>query len=169
MHPTRFTRIDQTTWQIEPTGALRVPGVISADEDLILNMDDKVYEQTANVATLPGIVKAVYVMPDAHWGYGFPIGGVAAFAAALGGVIFGGGGEPSDLRRIEEDAQMAGAEHACVSNRAKERQRREMGTLGSGNHYLEVQAVCEIFDEQAAMNFGLKQDEVVVTIHCGSR
>ena len=91
MDPARFTRIDETTWQIEPTGAMRVPGVIYADEDLIRAMDDKVYEQTANVATLPGIVKAAYVMPDAHWGYGFPIGGVAAFDAEEGGVISAGG------------------------------------------------------------------------------
>ena len=91
MDPARFTRIDETTWQIEPTGAMRVPGVIYADEDLIRAMDDKVYEQTANVATLPGIVKAAYVMPDAHWGYGFPIGGVAAFDAEAGGVVSAGG------------------------------------------------------------------------------
>jgi tRNA-splicing ligase RtcB (3'-phosphate/5'-hydroxy nucleic acid ligase) len=91
MDPARFTRIDETTWQIEPTGAVRVPGVIYADEALIRAMDDKVYEQTANVATLPGIVKAAYVMPDAHWGYGFPIGGVAAFDAEEGGVVSAGG------------------------------------------------------------------------------
>ena len=91
MDPARFTRIDETTWQIEPIGAMRVPGVIYADEDLIRAMDDKVYEQTANVATLPGIVKAAYVMPDAHWGYGFPIGGVAAFDAEEGGVVSAGG------------------------------------------------------------------------------
>jgi tRNA-splicing ligase RtcB (3'-phosphate/5'-hydroxy nucleic acid ligase) len=91
MDPARFTRIDQTTWQIEPAGNMLVPGIIYADELLIRDMDDKVYEQTANVATLPGIVKAVYVMPDAHWGYGFPIGGVAAFDADEGGVISAGG------------------------------------------------------------------------------
>ena len=238
MDPARFTQVDQTTWRIEPTGAMRVPGIIYADEDLIRDMDDKVYEQTANVATLPGIVKAVYVMPDAHWGYGFPIGGVAAFDADEGGVISAGGvgfdvscgvrtmltalkvsditpvqkqladslyqqvpaglgskgaitldsfemdamlqggarwaiqrgwGKARDLERIEEGGQMVGAQPSCVSDRAKERQRREMGTLGSGNHYLEVQAVSEIFDEDAAATFGLKQDEVVVTIHCGSR
>jgi tRNA-splicing ligase RtcB (3'-phosphate/5'-hydroxy nucleic acid ligase) len=234
----QFTRIDETTWQIEPTGAMRVPGVIYADEDLIRAMDDKVYEQTANVATLPGIVKAVYVMPDAHWGYGFPIGGVAAFDAEEGGVVSAGGvgfdvscgvrtmltglrisdikqvqtsladslyqqipaglgskgsisldplgmdamlrggarwaiehgwGEARDLERIEEGGQMAGAQPGHVSERAKERQRREMGTLGSGNHYLEIQAIAEIFDKEAAEGFGLKQNEVVVTIHCGSR
>ena len=238
MDPARFSRIDQTTWQIEPIGAMRVPGIIYAEEDLIRDMDDKVYEQTVNVATLPGIVKAVYVMPDAHWGYGFPIGGVAAFDADEGGVVSAGGvgfdvscgvrtmlsrlkvsditpvqkeladllyrqipaglgskgtitldplemdamlkggarwaiergfGEARDLERIEEHGEMKGAEPAFVSNRAKERQRREMGTLGSGNHYLEVQAVTEIFDEETAAAFGLGQDEVIVTIHCGSR
>ena len=238
MDPARFTRVDPATWRIEPTGAMRVPGVIYADEDLISDMDDKVYEQTANVATLPGIVKAVYVMPDAHWGYGFPIGGVAAFDADEGGIVSAGGvgfdvscgvrtmltglkasdialvqkelanslfqqipaglgskgaitldpfemdamlkggarwaiergwGEARDLERIEEHGQMRSAEPACVSDRAKQRQRREMGTLGSGNHYLEAQAISEIFDQEAAKSFGLKQDEVVVTIHCGSR
>jgi tRNA-splicing ligase RtcB len=238
MDPARFTRVDGTTWRIEPTGAMRVPGIIYADEFLIREMDEKVCEQTVNVAALPGIAKASYVMPDAHWGYGFPIGGVAAFDAEEGGVVSAGGvgfdvscgvrtmltglqvrdiapvqkslaeslfrqipaglgrrgaitldpfemeamlkdgarwaiergwGEARDLERIEEKGQMAGAEPSLVSDRAKERQRREMGTLGSGNHYLEVQAVAEIFDQKAATTFGLKQDEVVVSIHCGSR
>src|SRR6516225_2383154 len=238
MDPARFTRIDGTTWQIEPTGAMRVPGIIYADEELIREMDDKVYVQAANVTTLPGIVQACYVMPDAHWGYGFPIGGVAAFDADEGGVVSAGGvgfdvscgvrtmlshlkvsqiapvqkefadslfqqipaglggkgaitldhvemeamlkggarwavergwGETRDLERIEEHGEMVGAEPSCVSDRAKERQQREMGTLGSGNHYLEVQAISEVFDKEAAGCFGLEPDEVVVTIHCGSR
>ena len=75
MDLSRLIRIDGTTWQIEPTGAMRVP-LIYAGEGLVREMDEKVYEQTVNVASLPGIVKAAYVMPDAHWGYGFPIGGV---------------------------------------------------------------------------------------------
>jgi len=238
MDPARFTKVDDTTWQIEPTGDMRVPGIIYADEDLIRGMDDKVYEQTSNVAMLPGIVKASYAMPDAHWGYGFPIGGVAAFDPDHGGVISAGGvgfdvscgvrtmltgltvpdimsvqrpladalfaavpagigsrgtialdtdemdamllggarwavergwGEARDLERIEERGEMAGADPSCVSDRAKKRQRREMGTLGSGNHYLEVQAVEEIFDDSAATDFGLEPGKVVVTIHCGSR
>ncbi len=238
MDPARFTRVDPTTWRIEPHGAMRVPAIIYADEDLIRDMDDKVYEQAANVATLPGIVQASYAMPDAHWGYGFPIGGVAAFDPDQGGVVSAGGvgfdiscgvrtmltglsvadilpvqksladslfrqipagvgstgaitldaidmdamlaggarwaiergwGDARDLERIEEQGTMAGAQPECVSDRAKERQRREMGTLGSGNHYLEVQAVAEIFDPAAAEAFGLAQDDVVVTIHCGSR
>jgi tRNA-splicing ligase RtcB len=80
-----------------------------------------------------------------------------------------GWGEMRDLERIEEQGRAAGARPECVSTRAKERQRREMGTLGSGNHYLEIQAVAEIFDASVADVFGLKRDDVVVTIHCGSR
>ena len=238
MDPARFTRVDPNTWRIEPHGAMRVPVVIYADEDLIRDMDDKVGEQAENVAMLPGIVQASYAMPDAHWGYGFPIGGVAAFDPDHGGVVSAGGvgfdiscgvrtmltglsvsdilpvqkaladslfrqipagvgstgaitldaaemeamlsggahwaadrgfGEARDFERIEEQGRMAGAQPEYVSDRAKERQRREMGTLGSGNHYLEVQAVTEIFDPTVAAAFGLKQDDVVVTIHCGSR
>ncbi|MEX2318466.1 MAG: RtcB family protein, partial [Bauldia sp.] len=238
MDPARFTRVDGVTWKIEPTGAMRVPAVVYADEDLLRGMDDKVAEQVANVAMLPGIVRAAYAMPDAHWGYGFPIGGVAAFDPKEGGVVSAGGvgfdiscgvrtmltglsisevlsvqepladslyrtipagvgsegkialdaaemnamleggarwaverswGEERDLARIEEGGQASGARPDFVSERANERQRREMGTLGSGNHYLEVQAVAEIFDEAAASAFDLGQDQVVVTIHCGSR
>ncbi len=238
MDPARFTRVDETAWRIEPYGAMRVPAIIYADENLIRDMDDKVYEQAVNVAMLPGIVKASYAMPDAHWGYGFPIGGVAAFDANEGGVVSAGGvgfdiscgvrtmltglkvadirpvqkvladslfrqipagvgstgvitlepvemdamllggarwavghgwGEARDLERIEEGGCMAGAEPAQVSDRAKKRQRKEMGTLGSGNHYLEVQAVAEIFDAKVAEIYRLEQDDVVVTIHCGSR
>jgi tRNA-splicing ligase RtcB len=217
---------------------MRVPAIIYADESLIRDMDDKVFEQAVNVATLPGIVQASYAMPDAHWGYGFPIGGVAAFDPELGGVVSAGGvgfdiscgvrtmlsgltvadiapvqksladalfrkipaglgskgaitldpidmnamltggarwavergwGDRRDLERIEEEGTMAGAKPEHVSDRAKERQRREMGTLGSGNHYLEVQAIAEIFDAPAARAFELATDDVIVTIHCGSR
>jgi len=238
MDPSRFTRVDPSTWRIEPHGAMRVPAIIYADEDLIRDMDDKVYEQASNVAMLPGIVKASYAMPDAHWGYGFPIGGVAAFDPDRGGVVSAGGvgfdiscgvrtmltglsvsdilpvqksladslsrqipagvgskgtitldaadmdamlaggarwatergwGDMRDLDRIEERGTMAGARPDQVSERAKERQRREMGTLGSGNHYLEVQAVAQIYDPVIADGFRLAQDNVVVTIHCGSR
>ena len=91
MDPGRFTRIDATTWRIEPEGAMRVPAIIYADEQLIRDMDDKVYVQAANVAMLPGIVQASYAMPDAHWGYGFPIGGVAAFDPEQGGIVSAGG------------------------------------------------------------------------------
>ncbi|MGA8969851.1 MAG: RtcB family protein [Pseudolabrys sp.] len=238
MDPARFTRVDETTWRVEPHGSMRVPAIIYADENLIRDMDDKVYEQAVNVAMLPGIVQASYAMPDAHWGYGFPIGGVAAFDPEHGGVVSAGGvgfdiscgvrtmltgikvadilpvqkmladslfrqipagvgstgaitldtvemdamlfggarwavergwGDACDLDRIEERGTMAGAMPERVSERARERQRREMGTLGSGNHYLEVQAIAEIFDTAVAEAYGLAEDDVVVTIHCGSR
>jgi tRNA-splicing ligase RtcB len=234
----RLVRRSAYAWEIEPTGPMRVPGVIYADEALIEEMDDKVYEQVANVATLPGIVAGSFAMPDAHWGYGFPIGGVAAFDAAEGGVVSAGGvgfdiscgvrllrtgveraaveavqreladmlfdeipagvgskgsitldaeemdamlaggagwavargwGEDRDLERIEEGGTMSGARPDWVSERARKRQRREMGTLGSGNHYLEVQEVAEILDDATARAFGLEKGAVVVSIHCGSR
>ena len=238
MELSRFKRQSEFEWYIEPQGAMRVPGIIYANEDLIRGMDDKVYEQVVNVAALPGIVKASYAMPDAHWGYGFPIGGVAAFDAEQGGVVSAGGvgfdiscgvrslttglqredveavktlladnlfadipagvgstghlhlrgkemhemlkggarwavecgyGEPADLERIEEQGCMQGADPRAVSAHAKKRQQDEMGTLGSGNHYLEVQEVTEIYDEKIAQTFGIQQGNVVVSIHCGSR
>ncbi|HXV29560.1 MAG TPA: RtcB family protein [Sinorhizobium sp.] len=238
MDAANLTQVDPVTWRIEPTGAMRVPAIIFADENLVRDMDEKVGQQACNVATLPGIVSASFAMPDAHWGYGFPIGGVAAFDPEEGGVVSAGGvgfdiscgvrtmltglsvkdilpvqedlaeslfrqipagvgsrskitlddaamdamltggacwaveqgwGEDRDLERIEERGRTDGARPDFVSGRAKDRQRREMGTLGSGNHYLEVQAVAEIFDEEAAAAYGLRPDGVVVTIHCGSR
>jgi tRNA-splicing ligase RtcB len=238
MDPGRLRRIDDHAWQLPQTGAMRVPGVIFADEALIRAMDDKVAEQVANVATLPGIVEASFAMPDAHWGYGFPIGGVAAFDPDEGGVVSAGGvgfdiscgvrtlltgltraqidpvarvladtlaeripagvgstgalrlapaemdamlrggarwavaqgyGRPEDLERIEEGGCMAGAEPGHVSDAAKRRQRDEMGTLGSGNHYLEVQHVVEVHDRAVAEAFGLHTGDIVVSIHCGSR
>ena len=234
----RFTHVDATTWRIEPHGAMRVPAIIYADEDLIRDMDDKVYEQAANVATLPGIVQASYAMPDAHWGYGFPIGGVAAFDPDKGGVVSAGGvgfdiscgvrtmltglkisdvisvqkslaeslfrqipagvgshgaitldaiemeamlaggagwavergwGERRDLARIEESGEMGGARPEWVSERAKERQRREMGTLGSGNHYLEIQVVAEIFDAKVAATFGLSLPTMLSSLSIAAR
>jgi tRNA-splicing ligase RtcB len=234
----RLVRKSDTEWWIQPTGKMRVPGVIFATENLVRDMDDKVFEQVSNVATLPGIVKASFAMPDAHWGYGFPIGGVAAFAPEAGGIISAGGvgfdvscgvrtlttglkvqdlslckqelahslsraipagvgstgrlhldeddmtamlrggaqwavhtgyGHLRDLERIEEHGRMAGAEPEHVSQQARKRMRDEVGTLGSGNHYLEVQHVAEIFNEQTADAFGIRKDDVVVSIHCGSR
>ena len=87
----RLTQLNEYTWRIDPSGKMRVPAIIYGDTELIAGMDDKVYEQLCNVAKLPGIVNAAYAMPDAHWGYGFPIGGVAAFDAERGGVISAGG------------------------------------------------------------------------------
>ncbi|MGC2047586.1 MAG: RtcB family protein, partial [Gallionella sp.] len=91
MDPSLFERKSEFEWHIRPLGRMRVPGVIFADETLLREMDAKVYEQVTNVAMLPGIVEASYAMPDAHWGYGFPIGGVAAFDADAGGVVSAGG------------------------------------------------------------------------------
>lgn len=233
-----FTRTGNFEWTIERHGMMRVPAIIYADESLIRDMDSKVYEQITNVATLPGIVKAAYAMPDAHWGYGFPIGGVAAFDPNEGGVISAGGvgfdiscgvrclhtgvsresilavqckladalydrvpagvgstgvidlnheemdamltggakwavnqgwGVAADLARIEEQGQMLHAKPRFVSAQAKKRQRSEMGTLGSGNHYLEVQEVTEVYDHVVAEAFGLHQGEIIIMIHCGSR
>ena len=233
-----FQQHSETRWEIAPHGSMRVPAVIFADEALIREMDHKVYEQLCNVATLPGIVQAAYAMPDAHWGYGFPIGGVAAFDPDEGGVISAGGvgfdiscgvrslhtglqardildhqsalaealyyhipagvgstgavhlshgemeamltggaqwavrqgyGSDADLQRTEERGCMAGAQPACVSDRAKQRQRDEMGTLGSGNHYLEVQHVTQIHDAEIARVYEIKAGDVLISIHCGSR
>src|SRR5512143_2681088 len=91
MNLAQFKQVSEVEWQIAPFGKMRVPAVIFADQALIRDMDDKVFEQITNVATLPGIVQAAYAMPDAHWGYGFPIGGVAAFDADAGGVVSAGG------------------------------------------------------------------------------
>lgn len=229
---------DDCEWVIPRQGDMRVPGVIYAPEALIRDMDHKVYEQLVNVATLPGIVEAAYAMPDAHWGYGFPIGGVAAFDPDQGGVVSAGGvgfdiscgvrtlttglvradieavkrrladtlfaripaglgstgalrlggaamddmlrggarwaveqgyGEPADLDRTEEHGCVAGADPDAVSQHAKNRQKDEMGTLGSGNHYLEVQIVSAVYAADAARAFGLREGDAVVSIHCGSR
>jgi tRNA-splicing ligase RtcB len=229
---------DEFVWEIPPHGPMRVPAIIYADTGLIGHMDEKVFEQAANVASLPGIVTAAYAMPDAHWGYGFPIGGVAAFDPAQGGVVSAGGvgfdiscgvrtlhtgltrdqlephkerladllshaipaglgstgmirlqadamramltggaawavkqgyGYREDLQHTEEGGCMSGADPDAVSDQAKRRQRDEMGTLGSGNHYLEVQEVVELFDRQAAGCFGLKPGDILISIHCGSR
>src|SRR5437762_335266 len=238
MDQKRLKQVNDYRWELPQTGAMRVPGIIFADASLIAAMDDKVAEQVANVAMLPGIVKASFAMPDAHWGYGFPIGGVAAFDPDHGGVVSAGGvgfdiscgvrtlltgltrsdvepvkrlladtlfkripagvgstgalqlspkemdamlrggarwavengyGQREDLARIEEGGTMAGADHATVSEAAKRRQRDAMGTLGSGNHYLEVQHVVETYDESAATAFGLREGGIVVSMHCGSR
>ncbi|MCX7960073.1 MAG: RtcB family protein [Burkholderiales bacterium] len=238
MDLSRLEKVSEWEWRIPPQGAMRVPAVIYASEALVREMDEKVREQAMNVATLPGIVGAAYAMPDAHWGYGFPIGGVAAFDAEAGGVVSAGGvgfdiscgvrclttglrredvmpvqrqlaealfaripagvgsagairlsdaemdamlaggarwavergwGEPADLERVEEGGQMKHAKPAAVSAQAKRRQRDEMGTLGSGNHYLEVQEVAEVYDEEIARAYGIAAGDAVVMIHCGSR
>ena len=233
-----LNKINDYLWEIPKRGEMRVPGRIFASEKLIQEMDEKVREQVTNVAMLPGIQIASIAMPDAHWGYGFPIGGVAAFDPDEGGIISMGGvgfdiscgvrtmktgltrdeimprlktlvdqlfsrvpagvgsegliklssgqidemlmggavwaisrgfGIKEDLEYIEERGRVDGAEPEHVSETAKRRQYREMGTLGSGNHYLEVQVVSEIYDEEAARALSLRKDDAVITIHCGSR
>jgi tRNA-splicing ligase RtcB len=235
---TELIQRSEFVWEIPQQGKMRVPAILYADQQLIDGMDAKVFEQAINVASLPGIVQASYAMPDAHWGYGFPIGGVAAFDSQQGGVVSAGGvgfdiscgvrtlltglkrevveakkerladglfytvpagvgsrggihlnnkqidamlsggarwaveqgyGRGEDLYRIEEHGAMAGAKPGEVSDHAKQRQRDEMGTLGSGNHYLEMQHVAEVYDEATAAAYGLRAGEVVVSIHCGSR
>ncbi len=234
----RLQKISEHSWRIEPRGDMHVPGIIFASEALVRDMDDKVFDQVTQVAMLPGIVEASFAMPDAHWGYGFPIGGVAAFDPAQGGVVSGGGvgfdiscgvrtlhtnltaeqvmssqqkladvlfehipaglgstgllhlnppemnamlrggarwavergyGDPADLERIEEQGCMADAEPEQVSSHAKDRQKNEMGTLGSGNHYLEVQRVVDLYDTDIAQAFGIAKGDIKISIHCGSR
>jgi len=238
MDTNKLEKVDENRWRVPATGAMRVTALVFADRDLIADMDAKVLEQIRNVCCLPGIAGEALVMPDAHWGYGFPIGGVAAFDAEEGGVISAGGvgfdiscgvrlidtglsrddivgvqpalahelsrstpagvgstgrihlsdvemdemlsrgagwavaegyGEPDDLEHIEERGCQRGADPAAVSAHARRRQRDEMGTLGSGNHYLEVQYVSDVYDAGIATAFGLHEGGAVVSIHCGSR
>ena len=91
MDISRMEKLSETAWRIPPAGPMRVPAIVYGGESLVRGMDEKVAEQLTNVAALPGIVRAAYAMPDAHWGYGFPVGGVAAFDADEGGVISAGG------------------------------------------------------------------------------
>ncbi|MDE3087147.1 MAG: RtcB family protein [Acidobacteriota bacterium] len=227
-------------WRIEPTGAMRVPGIVFATEALLPDLAaDQALAQVANVATLPGIVEASYAMPDVHWGYGFPIGGVAATDVAAGGVVSPGGvgfdiscgvrllvspvqaddltgrldglmdeldrriptglgaggvwhlgghdelsalltggspyavahgfGVDSDVDRCEDRGVLAGADAAAVGERARARGYGQVGSLGSGNHFLEVQVVSEVIDADAARAFGMHEGQVCVMIHCGSR
>jgi tRNA-splicing ligase RtcB len=235
----RLKRIDPWCWTVprnagESRGEVRLYG----SRELLAAMDEKVLEQITNVARLPGLVGPAMTMPDAHWGYGFPIGGVAAFDPEEGGIISAGGvgfdiscgirclrtdldladvmpraraladrlfrdipagvgeegelklapaeldevlsggarwavgrgyGTTDDLEFVEEQGCVSGAVPEYVSPLAKKRQRGEMGTLGSGNHYLEVQVVDRIYDETAASAYGLRAGQIVVSIHCGSR
>src|SRR4030042_1310713 len=136
---------------IAPFGKMQVPVTIYADDELVRAMEEQVYQQAANVAGLPGIVKASYAMPDAHWGYGFPIGGGGGFdphpggevsAAEMDDMLLGGAvwaveqgyGTRADLVNVEENGRMVGAEPRYVSDHAKERQGKEDGQLGSGPH-----------------------------------
>ena len=217
---------------------MRVPGILYGSERLMAGIGkDESPRQVANVAHLPGIVQYALAMPDMHWGYGFPIGGVAAFSledgvVSPGGVgydincgcrlmatnlcekevrtrlhdlvtglfrdipsgvgsrgpiklsvkeerkvliegarwaVGNGYGTPTDLETTEDGGCMAGADPDHVSDRALERGREQLGTLGSGNHFLEIESVEKVFDRTAAAAFGLEEGQVAVMIHSGSR
>jgi tRNA-splicing ligase RtcB len=232
-------RVAEHVWEIPRHGGMRVPGRVYASEKLIAELrDDPALGQVVNVAHLPGIVGHALAMPDIHWGYGFPIGGVAAVDAddgviSPGGIGFDvncgvrllrtgleadglmarrdrladalyqavpagvgsegaipklaqadekrilargaawaverGFGRPSDLAATEESGCLAAADPDAVSPTALERGRRQVGTLGSGNHFLEVQRVDEVWDEGAATALGLHLGQATVMIHSGSR
>jgi tRNA-splicing ligase RtcB len=232
-------RIDDVRWRIPRHGGMRVDGLIFADGPMMEDIrKDQSLRQVANVAHLPGILSASIAMPDIHWGYGFPIGGVAAMDADEGVVSPGGVGydincgvrflrswltreeitsdirkvvtrlyknvptgvgssrrdlklsdkeirkvltrgarwvveqgmgEPEDVERLEEGGVLAGADPDAVSDRAFDRGRQQLGSLGSGNHFAEIQYVAEIYDPETAAAFGLFPEQVTVMIHSGSR
>ena len=229
-------RVSDVVWEIPRRGGMLVPGRIFASEALMESVRrDRAAEQVANVAHLPGIVDSSLAMPDIHWGYGFPIGGVAATTVddgvvSPGGVGFdiccgvrliasrfteadfnarrddimsqldrriprgigkgaiapgalvpevlhtgaaaaleGGYGWDGDLDRCEERGTSQGADRSAISEKAITRGKRQLGSLGAGNHFLEVQVVEEVLDDAAARAFGLASGMVVVMIHCGSR
>lgn len=236
----KLDRIDATTWEIPRTGAMRVPGRIIANEELLEPIRrDKAADQVANVACLPGVVQYSMAMPDAHWGYGFPIGGVAATDPEQGGVVSPGGvgydincgcrvmlldleyakfkdrvhdmtaalyrdipcgvgsegaiatlnakdlasvltrgakwavdhgyGTNADLESTEDFGCIETADAAAVSDRAKARGADQLGTLGSGNHFGELGVVEQIFDDETAEAFGLREGFMTFMVHCGSR
>jgi tRNA-splicing ligase RtcB len=232
-------QVSEVMWELPATGGMRVPGRIYADGELVAALlEDQSLVQVSNVAHLPGILCCSLAMPDIHYGYGFPIGGVAAFAVDEGVVSPGGVGYdincgcrllatgldstdirgkvprmvdqlfrdvPSgvgssgaiaklkrpDLERVlvkgagwaveqgygsardldhtEDRGALAGADPAAISERAYARGQDQVGTLGSGNHFLEIQVVDEVFDGAAAQAYGLRQGQVTVMVHCGSR
>ena len=230
-----WVQVSTGVWEIEPHGDMRVPGRIYASPELF-SQADRASQQVLNVAHLPGIVEASMAMPDIHWGYGFPIGGVAATDVAADGVVSPGGvgfdiccgvrllasrfdrhdwearresimdeldrriprglgtgaiagkhlldrvlakgaaavldagyGTPADLERCEENGTSAGADPDAITSKARTRGSRQLGSLGAGNHFLEVQEVSRVYDPPAAAAFGLREGMVCVMIHCGSR
>jgi len=233
------TQVGDYLWELPPTGGMRVPGRVYADALLMEALrDDQSLTQVANVAHLPGILCYSMAMPDIHFGYGFPIGGVAAFDVEEGVVSPGGVGydincgcrllvtdlderdikgdirrlvdqlfrdvpsgvgasgaiaklsrkelekllvegaawavgrgygSKEDLEHTEDGGCLPGADPDAVGERAYARGLDQVGTLGSGNHFLEIQAVDEIFDREAAAAYGLREGRVTVMVHCGSR
>lgn len=237
MYKEQLKKISKIEWEIPKTGKMKVPALVFASEKLLSDMkEDKCLEQIKNVATLPGIVKNAIALPDAHQGYGFPIGGVAAFDLEKGvispggvgydincgvrllstnvkvsdfmkkrkevlhsifravpsGVGIGGKrytkedivevlrkgaewavekgfGTKEDLECTEENGRMKNANPADVSQRAIARGLPQLGTLGAGNHFLEIEKIDAIYDKKIAEAFGLDKDCVTLMIHCGSR
>ncbi len=235
--PMKLRRIEGDLWEIEPEGGMRVPGRVYTVGPPV--PDDPALRQVANVAHLPGILRYSLAMPDIHWGYGFPIGGVAAVDAKHGAVSPGGVGYDincgvrvlstqldaesirpdlhrlaaqlfrdiptgvgssraiprltdgqlddvlahgarwaiqrgyaagdDDGERCEEGGRLAQANPSAVSERARQRGADQLGTLGSGNHFLEIDRVAEVYDEAAAETFGLYPGRVAIQIHSGSR
>jgi tRNA-splicing ligase RtcB len=231
-------KLSENTFILEPEGDMRVPAIFFLNDKLFSLVEESALLQAKNVAGLPGIIKNMLAMPDMHVGYGFPIGGVAAFDAE-NGIISPGGvgfdvncgvrllstnltrddvtkkikelvdtlfknvpsgmrgesslkmsdsdltavlnigarwcvehniGTKDDLLLCEEEGSYSFADASCVSAKAKERGRKQLGTLGSGNHFLEVQYVDKIFDKKLAETFKIREEgQVVVMIHCGSR
>lgn len=236
--PIKLEKIDNYRWLIPKTEGMRVPGLIYANEKLLKHVNmEETPRQVMNVAWLPGIVKYSLAMPDIHWGYGFPIGGVAGIKRD-GGVVSPGGvgydincgvrilstnlkiedvkpriknllntiyeavpcgigtkgrlrlsqteiedvlvngvkwmvknglGRPDDIVNAEEGGCIEGADPTKISKRAYERGRPQLGTLGAGNHFLEIQVVDEVYDEEVAEVFGIKNGSVTCMIHTGSR
>lgn len=231
-------RLDDCRWEIPRTGGMRVPALIFADDGLMAAIKtDQSLKQVANVAHLPGILGRSLAMPDMHLGYGFPIGGVAAFdmeegVVSPGGVgydincgvrvmttdleineirpylkavveslyraiptgvgsrgrlklsqqelkkalaqgsawaVKNGFGDPADLNHTEENGTMAGADPSLLSSHALERGHNQLGTLGSGNHFVEISRVDKIFDKTSAETMGLFKGQVTVMVHTGSR
>ncbi|MCH8011171.1 MAG: RtcB family protein [Candidatus Marinimicrobia bacterium] len=235
----QLKQINEYIWEVPKTGKMRVPGRIYADRELMKGIaNDPCIEQVQNVAHLPGIIQYSFAMPDIHWGYGFPIGGVAAMDIDEGVISPGGVGydincgvrllstglhrselqpqirtllaqlfrdipsgvgsqgaipnlgikaldkilldgvtsavnmgfaSKEDILFIEEHGCLKGADPERVSQHAKLRGSKQIGTLGSGNHFLEVDYVEEIYDNYSAEVLGLKKDQIVVIIHTGSR
>lgn len=234
----RLNKIDDYRWELPKSGDMRVPGIIYTSARMIKDIgNEAALDQVANVATLPGIVTASMAMPDIHWGYGFPIGGVAAFdwetgVISPGGVgydincgvrlaatqlektditdrlgeladvlyrqipsgvgstgsikltvkeekrvllkgsrwaVENGFGEEEDIDHTEDRGCMENADPDVISHRALERGRKQLGTLGSGNHFLEVGFVEKIYDPAAATVMGLFEGQVTVMLHSGSR
>jgi tRNA-splicing ligase RtcB len=234
----KLEKIDEYRWLIPKTGRMRVPGMVFSSAELIKSVqEDQSLVQVANVATLPGIVGHSLAMPDIHWGYGFPIGGVAAFdleegIVSPGGVGYDincgcrlmttmlradeirpmikdlvsalfkdiptgvgstgpislskkdeakvavegaawavkeGFGTPEDLERTEDHGAIEGADPSLLSERAVKRGKNQLGTLGSGNHFLEIQVVDQIHDQEKARAYNLFEGQVTIFIHTGSR